>query len=185
MSTEKNLTNLVINKVESQDVYDYMKANSLINADELYVVAGGDQIATETDDGLMSSEDKIKLDNIEENANNYIHPAYTSRSNGLYKVTIDSTGHVSNVTAVEKDDITDLGIPAQDTTYSEATTSSSGVVGAGEEGKVDSMAAEKGNYQYGVTDGEGNTMWEDRLGYKAVIKNVVVEKSAAAFQSHM
>lgn len=44
MSTEKNLTNLVINKVESQAVYDYMKANSLINSDELYVVAGGDEI---------------------------------------------------------------------------------------------------------------------------------------------
>lgn len=185
MSTEKNLINLVINKVESQDVYDYMKANSLINADELYVIAGGDQIATETDDGLMSSEDKIKLDNIEENANNYIHPAYTSRSNGLYKVTIDSTGHVSNATAVEKDDITDLGIPAQDTTYSEATTATSGLMSSSDKTKLDSIPAEKGNYQYLVTDGEGNTMWEDRLGYKAVIKNVVVEKSAAAFQSHM
>ena len=187
MSTEKNLTNLVINKVESQDVYDYMKANSLINADELYVVAGGDQIATETDDGLMSSEDKIKLDNIEENANNYIHPAYTPRSNGLYKVTIDSTGHVSATTAVTKADITALGIPGEDTntTYSEATTATSGLMSSSDKTKLDSIPAEKGNYQYLVTDGEGNTMWEDRLGYKAVIKNVVVEKSAAAFQSHM
>lgn len=38
MSTEKNLSNLVINKVESQTVYDYMKANNLINDDELYLV---------------------------------------------------------------------------------------------------------------------------------------------------
>lgn len=44
MSTEKNLTNLVINKVESQDVYDYMKANNLINADELYLVKGNNEI---------------------------------------------------------------------------------------------------------------------------------------------
>ena len=38
MSTEKNLSNLVINKVESQTVYDYMKQNSLINEDELYLI---------------------------------------------------------------------------------------------------------------------------------------------------
>ena len=38
MATEKNLNNLVINKVESQTVYDYMKANNLINDDELYLV---------------------------------------------------------------------------------------------------------------------------------------------------
>ena len=44
MSTEKNLTNLVINKVESQDVYDYMKANNLIHADELYLVKGNNEI---------------------------------------------------------------------------------------------------------------------------------------------
>ena len=44
MSTEKNLNNLVINKVESQEVYNYMKANSLINADELYLVEGDNEI---------------------------------------------------------------------------------------------------------------------------------------------
>ena len=43
MSIEKNLNNLVINKVESQDVYNYMKANSLINADELYFVSGNEE----------------------------------------------------------------------------------------------------------------------------------------------
>lgn len=68
MSTEKNLENLVINKVESEAVYNYMKANNLINVDELYFIQDADGLATETDDGLMSSEDKIKLDSIEENA---------------------------------------------------------------------------------------------------------------------
>lgn len=73
MSTEKNLSNLVINKVESQDVYDYMKANSLINADELYFVEGDNEItiteATETESGLMSANDKVKLNGIEDGAN--------------------------------------------------------------------------------------------------------------------
>ena len=71
--------------------------------------------ATTTSNGLMSYSDKLKLDNIDSYANNYIHPSYTSKSNGLYKVTIDSTGHVSGATAVTKSDIIALGIPSQDT----------------------------------------------------------------------
>ena len=47
----------------------------------------------------------------------YSHPTYTAKSSGLYKVTVDGTGHVSAATAVTKDDITGLGIPAQDTVY--------------------------------------------------------------------
>ena len=47
----------------------------------------------------------------------YTHPSYTAKSAGLYKVTVDATGHISAATAVTKSDITALGIPAQDTTY--------------------------------------------------------------------
>ena len=50
-------------------------------------------------------------------ANKYTHPSYTARASGLYKVTVDSTGHVSAAAAVDKSDITALGVPAQDTTY--------------------------------------------------------------------
>ena len=63
----------------------------------------------------MSKEDKTKLDGIEEGANNYTHPAYTAKASGLYKVTVDATGHVSATVAVAKEDITDLGIPGSDT----------------------------------------------------------------------
>lgn len=52
----------------------------------------------------------------------YIHPSYTAKSSGLYKVTVDSAGHVSATTEVTKSDITDLGIPAQDTMYSHPTS---------------------------------------------------------------
>lgn len=45
----------------------------------------------------------------------YTHPSYTAKSAGLYKVTVDATGHVSATTAVTKADITALGIPASDT----------------------------------------------------------------------
>ena len=68
----------------------------------------------------------------------YTHPTYTAKSNGLYKVTVDSTGHVSETAAVTKADITALGIPAQDTTY---TLSSFGIT---------ATAAEL-NYVDGVT----------------------------------
>lgn len=51
----------------------------------------------------------------------YTHPAHTAKASGLYKVTVDGEGHVSAAEAVAKADITALGIPAQDTTYTDVT----------------------------------------------------------------
>lgn len=103
--------------------------------------------ATSTTSGYMSSEDYIKLAGIEENADvniiesitvngyavsitdktavievkEYTHPKFTEHEAGLYKITVNYEGHVSDATAVTKEDITALGIPAQDTTYSAGT----------------------------------------------------------------
>lgn len=41
----------------------------------------------------------------------------TATVNGLYKIGVTAEGHVASATAVAKADITALGIPAQDTTY--------------------------------------------------------------------
>ncbi len=71
--------------------------------------------ATTSKAGLMGADDKAKLDGIATNANNYSHPTYTSKTSGLYKITVDGTGHVSATTAVAKSDITALGIPGSDT----------------------------------------------------------------------
>lgn len=49
MPTEKNVTNLIVNKVESQEVYDYMVTNNLINDDELYFVQGSDSFGNTGD----------------------------------------------------------------------------------------------------------------------------------------
>ena len=68
-------------------------------------------VATQSTNGLMSAADKTKLDGVTAGANKYTHPSYTARASGLYKVTVDSTGHVSAATAVTKSDITALGIP--------------------------------------------------------------------------
>ena len=43
------------------------------------------------------------------------HPSFSTRSSGLYKITVNNQGHVTDVAAVTKEDITALGIPAQDT----------------------------------------------------------------------
>lgn len=64
-----------------------------------------------------TTEEKNKLKAIAVEANKYVHPTYTAHSSGLYKITVDATGHVSSVTLVTKDDITALGIPSQDTVY--------------------------------------------------------------------
>ena len=71
--------------------------------------------ASQSANGLMSAADKTKLDGIAAGANAYSHPGYTARTNGLYKITVDSAGHVSAVAAVTKSDITALGIPGTDT----------------------------------------------------------------------
>ena len=89
--------------------------------------------------GLMSAADKTKLDGIEAGANKYTHPSYTPQDSGLYKVTVDATGHVSAVAAVEKGDITALGIPAQDTTYQNATQSTAGLMSAADKTKLDNI----------------------------------------------
>ena len=105
-------------------------------------------VATQSTNGLMSAADKTKLDGIAENANNYTHPSYTARASGLYKVTVEGTGHVSAATAVAKSDITALGIPESDTTYSAATTSAEGLMSAADKTKLDGVTAGANKYTH-------------------------------------
>ena len=107
-------------------------------------------VATTSTNGLMSASDKTKLDGIATGANKYTHPSYTARSSGLYKVTVDSTGHVSNVSAVTKSDITALGIPGQDTntTYGNATTSTAGLMSAADKKKLDGITSGANTYKH-------------------------------------
>ena len=87
--------------------------------DTLTLVAG-DNITITAD----ATNDKIT---IAASDTKYTHPTYTSKTSGLYKVTVDGTGHVSAATAVTKADITALGIPGSDTnTVTTVTTTGSG-----------------------------------------------------------
>ena len=86
-------------------------------ADVLGKLAFKDTIAdaTTSASGLMTAGMVSKLNGIANGANAYSHPGYTARAAGLYKITVDGTGHVSAATAVGKADITALGIPGSDT----------------------------------------------------------------------
>lgn len=110
-------------------------------------------VATTSANGLMSASDKVKLNGIATGANRYIHPSYTARSSGLYKVRIDSTGHVSSVTSVTKSDITALGIPSTNTTYGVATTSANGLMSASDKVKLNGIATNANNYVHPTSAG--------------------------------
>lgn len=58
--------------------------------------------AGNVDSGVMTSAQKIKLDGIAANANNYTHPPHTAAETtqeGLYKIVVDNLGHVTQTTA--------------------------------------------------------------------------------------
>ena len=71
----------------------------------------------------------------------YTHPAHAAKAAGLYKVTVDAEGHVSAAEAVTKTDITGLGIPAQDTTYSPTVANgANGLMTGTDKAKLDGIA---------------------------------------------
>ena len=112
-----------------------------VNANGLGVTAAGFKLdlATTSTAGAMTAADKAKLDGIAAGANNYTHPEHTAHESGLYKVTVDAQGHVTDADPVAKEDITGLGIPAQDTTYGEATQETAGLMSAADKKKIDGM----------------------------------------------
>ena len=130
------------------------------NANGLGVPAAGFplELATTTTAGAMSAADKTKLDGIAANATKvekgsangkvkingadtdvYTHPEHTAHESGLYKVTVDASGHVTDASAVQKSDITGLGIPSQDTTYEKATQQKDGLMSKEDKIKLDGM----------------------------------------------
>lgn len=98
---------------------------------------------------------ETKLKGIADNANNYTHPAgnAVSKPAGFYKISTDSNSHVASATPVAKSDITALGIPAQDTTYTEATTGAAGLMSSTDKSKLDGIATGANNYTHPTTSG--------------------------------
>ena len=153
-AAEENILYLVKNA--STNHYDiYAKVdNEMVLLDDTtvdlsnYVQKDGDKVLS---DNNYTDAEKSKLAGIAEGANNYVHPSHTAQSEGFYKVTVDNQGHVTAVTAVTKEDITGLGIPAQDTTYSDVTAGgASGLMSGADKTKLDGMQI--------ATDGEVTEM---------------------------
>ena len=124
----------------SQDKYEAMKEAGTLDEDVLYVTPASESVtipeATETAAGLMPPSAVTKLKGIAEGANKYTHPTHTARASGLYKITVDSLGHVIAVSAVQKSDITALGIPSSNTTYALASASSNGLMSSTQYSKL-------------------------------------------------
>ena len=77
----------------------------------------------------FTASERTKLAGIATAANKYTHPvsAAGAKASGLYKIATDVTGHVTGAAAVTKADITGLGIPGANTTYSTGTASTAGL----------------------------------------------------------
>lgn len=74
-------------------------------------------VATTESDGLMSSADKAKLDGIEAGANNYTHPVYEAKQAGLYRISVDSTGHVATADKMTSEELAAEGVSPADHTH--------------------------------------------------------------------
>lgn len=146
-AAKENVLYLVLNTTTKHyDIYAKIKADNgsytMELLDDTTVDLSGkvDKVAGK---GLSTNDyttaEKNKLAGIAEGANKYVHPSYTAKASGLYKVTVDATGHVSAVAAVTKGDITALGIPGSDTQYSNATASTAGLMSAADKAKLDGM----------------------------------------------
>ena len=115
----------------------YVDAYTRNEADDKFVAKEtGKQLSTEN----FTSELLAKLNGIEAEANKYVHAEHTAYAEGMYKVTVDAEGHVSNAVAVTKEDIVALGIPGQDTTYEKATDNADGLMSKEHFAKVEGIS---------------------------------------------
>ena len=126
-------TNVVVVKVG--DAYKYDVLAGFVDLSGYVEKEAGKGLSDENFTAAL----KDKLNGIEAGANKYVHPTHTAAASGLYKTTVDEEGHVTATTPVTKDDITNLGIPAQDTTYGNASAEADGLMAAADKSKLDGM----------------------------------------------
>lgn len=109
------------------DLTEYAKTNDVVAKEEGKGLSKND----------YTDEDKQKLQDLK----NYTHPESPAgvKESGLYKVKTDENGHIVEATLAEKADITQLGIPEENTTYSEATIEEAGLMSSTDKQKLDGM----------------------------------------------
>lgn len=113
VEVDAELTANTTNPVQGKTIYNELQKKA------------GTAEATDSLPGLMSAKDKAKLEKIQDEANKYVHPTVTigAKNSGLYKIATDNMGHVTGAELVTAKDITDLGIPSENTTYDAIPTS--------------------------------------------------------------
>lgn len=153
-------TNVVVVKVG--DAYKYDVLAGFVDLSGYVEKEAGKGLSDENFTAAL----KDKLDGIAAGANKYVHPTHTAAASGFYKTTVDEEGHVTATTPVTKDDITNLGIPAQDTTYDEATTAKAGLMSATDKTKLDGMdtTIDKVIANHTATDAEVSEMLAEVYG---------------------
>lgn len=171
-TAKENVLYLVMNaKTGHYDIYAKVNDEVVLLDDTTVDLSG--YVQKETGKGLSTNDyttdEKTKLAGIADGANKYVHPTHTAAASGLYKVTVDALGHVTATTMVTKNDITALGIPAQDTTYDEATTAKAGLMSAADKTKLDGMntAIDKAIANHTATDAEVTEMLTEVFGATA------------------
>lgn len=173
-AAQENILYLVMNTTTKHyDIYAKIKGDgdtyTMEQLDDTTVDLSG-YVEKEAGKGLsdenFTAALKDKLDGIAAGANKYVHPTHTAAASGLYKTTVDEEGHVTATTPVTKDDITKLGIPAQDTTYDETTTAKAGLMSAADKTKLDGMGAtiNKAIADHTATDAEVSEMLAEVYG---------------------
>lgn len=146
-AAQENILYLVMNTTTKHyDIYAKIKGDgdryTMELLDDTTVDLSGkvDKVAGK---GLSTNDyttaEKTKLAGIAEGANKYVHPSHTAATSGLYKITVDALGHVTAVTKVTKEDITDLGIPGTNTTYGLASTTANGLMSKEHYAKLNGM----------------------------------------------
>lgn len=162
--------------IETGNTYQTIlgKVKTLITQFLNHIGAGGNahSAATTASAGFLSSTDKTKLDGIEAQANKYTHPSHTAKSSGLYKITVDASGHVSGATPVQKSDITAFGISESAAEANICQEVFKGIVSQGSivtEGlRVGNVIVGYGKFIGSLTHGEtAQFKWVPLAGWKA------------------
>jgi len=112
---------------------DKIYVNIAVNPAEIYRWTGSTYAKVSSGDGgLVLGETSQTAYRGDRGKTAYDHSQDSGRittavSSGLYKVAATAQGHVAGLTAVEKSDITALGIPESDTTYNVVNTTAAGL----------------------------------------------------------
>lgn len=115
---------------------DYATVMAALEGKIAEAMAGISEGATKVEKSDINGN--IKIDGSETVV--YTHPAKTAAAAAFVKVGNDAQGHVVLGDAITKDDITGLGIPAQDTTYTPAVANgANGLMTGTDKAKLDGM----------------------------------------------